>query len=210
MSSPSTLLLFTRYPEPGKTKTRLIPAIGPYEAAQLQKRLTEYIFTQAKELENIYDCNTALHYSGCTHEQLCEWLGQVDGYKQTDGDLGTKMEYAFKQAFLETTERAILIGSDIPDINAEILHSAFKSLKTHQVVIGPSLDGGYYLIGLTKKWCQELYPLLFRNIKWSTNKVFSITHKRIINSGYRVKKLQPLGDIDTPGDLDLARSRGFL
>jgi glycosyltransferase A (GT-A) superfamily protein (DUF2064 family) len=115
------LLLFTRYPEAGNTKTRLIPKLGEDGAALLQKRLTEKVICQADLLSQRLGIETVVHYTGGSREQMTSWLGSMTCAKQADGDLGQRMSAAFEQTFADGATAAVLIGSDIPDITADIL-----------------------------------------------------------------------------------------
>ncbi len=204
------LLLFTRYPEVGKTKTRLIPKLGEEGAALLQKRLTERITNQADLLKRRSGIKTVVHYSGGNKEQMTSWLGDMEYMKQTDGDLGEKMRTAFERTFASGTKAAILVGSDIPDITTDLLQQAFTTLLSKDVVIGPSQDGGYYLIGIGADKASQLLPLLFNNLQWSTNKLLATTITRLKKSDHTIANLITLRDIDLPTDLSFAAERGLL
>lgn len=211
MYTNSRLLLFTRYPEAGKTKTRLIPQLGADGAALLQKRLTERVAGQAQLLAERCGTETVVHYSGGSNEQMTSWLGPVRCIAQTTGDLGQRMRAAFARSFIEGTETAVLIGSDIPDISADLLHQAFDCLLgAKEVVIGPSADGGYYLVGLVARQAAQLLPLLFDQMVWSSADLFSVTMNRLRRAGFDVANLPVLRDIDLPADLSLAKDRGLL
>lgn len=206
----SRLLLFTRYPEAGTTKTRLIEKLGVEGAALLQKRLTERIVSQAKLLAQRQWIATTIHYAGGSREKMAFWLGQMDFIAQADGDLGQRMQTAFRHAFDGGTQRAVLIGSDIPDINVDLLEQAFAALLEKEIVIGPSEDGGYYLIGLGAKKAAQLLPLLFTAMPWSTKELFTTTIQCLHQAGYKVAILPTLRDIDLPADLPFARKKGLL
>lgn len=204
------LLLFTRYPEAGKAKTRLIAKLGATGAALLQKRLTERIAHQAQLLAQKSGITTVVHYSGGSRKKMTFWLGAIDCVEQADGDLGQKMRSAFKHSIETGAETIVLIGSDIPDITANLLQQAFTSLLTREVVIGPSQDGGYYLIGMAADQAPQLYPLLFEEMPWSTGKLFATTISHLEKAGYDVAILPKLRDIDLPADLFFATQRGLL
>lgn len=204
------LLLFTRYPEAGKTKTRLIPKLGAEGAAQLQKRLTERVVLQTNLLAQRLGIKTVVHYAGDSREMMMSWLGSMNCVEQVDGDLGQKMRSAFEHTFADGAETAVLIGSDIPDITTDLLQQAFTSLLTKEVVIGPSKDGGYYLIGLVAKQSAQLIPLLFEKMHWSTAELFATTMHRLGKAGYDVAILPTLRDIDLPTDLSFAKKRGLI
>lgn len=210
-SQLSRLLLFTRYPEAGKTKTRLIPQLGADGAALLQKRLTERVVMQAQLLAERCGTETIVHYSGGSSEQMTSWLGPMCCVAQTTGNLGHRMCAAFAHSFAEGTQTAVLIGSDIPDISADLLHQAFLCLLgAKEVVLGPSADGGYYLIGLVARKAAQLLPVLFDQMPWSSADLFGITMARLRQAGYDAATLPVLHDIDLPADLSLAKDRGLL
>ena len=141
------LLVFTRYPEPGKTKTRMIPALGATGAAQLQQQMTEHTLRQAKQLKNI---SVAVYFAGGNQQLMIDWLGDNFVFcEQAQGDLGTKMSAAFATAFAAGMERVTIIGIDCPELNSDLLTEAFNKLKNFDLVLGPADDGGYYLIGLS-------------------------------------------------------------
>ena len=210
MGTNSRLLLFTRYPEAGTTKTRLIVELGAEGAAMLHRRLTERLMVQADLLQQRLGIATTIHYTGGSAKKMTTWLGPRQCIVQVDGDLGKRMRAAFIHAFAGGAQTAILIGSDIPDINVGHLQQAFDALTTNAVVIGPSEDGGYYLIGLSAAHAAQLLPLLFDDLRWSTEDLFTTTQKRLERAGYRAVVLPTLRDIDLPADLALARNRGLL
>ena len=210
MTSRCQLLIFTRYPEAGQVKTRLIPALGPAGAARLQKKLTEKLLGEARLLKQRLDIGAVIHYSGGTEETIRNWLGSINFVKQADGDLGVKMMSAFSQAFAKDADRVVLVGTDIPDLDIDILTQAFTALESSDVVIGPSLDGGYYLLGMTASVAPHLYDQLFHQMTWSTGDVFAATLSRLEKVGYQTAILAVLSDIDNPEDLHLAARKGLL
>jgi hypothetical protein len=204
------LLLFTRYPEAGNTKTRLIPELGAGGAALLQKRLTERVVMQANLLTERLGIETIVHYAGGNSKKMASWLGPMHYVEQTSGDLGQRMRAAFEHSFAGGAETAVLVGSDIPEITAGLLQQAFTSLMTREVVIGPTWDGGYYLIGLVARQAPQLLPLIFDKMSWSTGDVLTNTTRRLERAGYDAATLPALRDIDLPEDLPFAREQGLL
>lgn len=208
--APDRLIVFTRYPKAGSTKTRLIPSLGAAGAAKLQQKLTEHVFLEARRLEENLQVAIEVHYCGGTRKKMSAWLGPCTLVRQAAGDIGARMAAAFSHTFAAGTQKAILVGSDIPDISTRLLQQAFRSLSTADVVLGPSHDGGYYLIGFTASEVHTLLPLLFEKMSWSTKTLFAVTMNRLKAAGYTVATLPRLTDIDRPDDLDHARARGFL
>jgi len=190
------LLFFIKNPEKGKVKTRLASAIGEKMAVKLYKRfLLEMLFTLNKGTFLFYLC----YSPESPLSSLKDWLG--DHYlfmAQTGEDLGERMKNGFLEAISMNFKRVVLIGSDIPDLSIEFIEAAFTSLQEKDAVIGPSLDGGYYLIGFKK---ETFSPRVFEGIYWSTASVFEKTLKVLEQEGLTVHTLQPLRDIDTVEDL---------
>ena len=199
---PQRLIVFTRFPEPGKTKTRLIPALGPEGAARLQRQMTEHILATAAILSNRPGLTTEVRHDGGNSALMLEWLGSQFSYRpQGPGDLGRRMVRAFEEAFRDSNKGAVIIGSDIPGISAQIIEQAFDGLQKNDLVIGPAHDGGYYLIGLKNTAPAETYARLFENINWGTDAVLSQTLQTARKSGLGFIMLETLADVDHPADL---------
>ena len=186
------LIVFGRYPVPGRSKTRLIPAFGPAWAADLQRQLTEKIVATAEAFALQRGVNVEVCFEGGSEQKMRRWLGpDVSLSRQTPGDLGTRMYAAFQRG----CRCAVLIGTDIPELRVDHLRQAFDALSENDLVIGPSRDGGYWLIGLNR-------PVrLFEGIKWGTRAVFAQTLALANGQGLRVKELDYLTDIDTEEEL---------
>lgn len=197
------LVIFTRYPEPGKTKTRLIPALGPEGAADLQRQMTEYTLQQAKKLSYFHRENLDIEicFAGGDEAKMQAWLGrgeQITYHPQSAGDLGVRMLAAFTEAFNIGMERVIMIGVDCPDLDAAILKQAFDQLQFHDLILGQAADGGYYLIGL-----RRLIPELFAGIDWGSDRVLAQTLAIAKKLGVSWQLLPELADIDRPEDLHI-------
>jgi uncharacterized protein len=189
------LIVFTRYPEPEKTKTRLIPALGAEGAAELQLQLTEHTITEVRKL--MKEISTAVYYTGGNQKSMESWLGNdLNYYPQHEEDLGNRMKLAFDNSFKLKFSKVVIIGIDCPDLNIKIIMNAFESLDKNDLVLGEASDGGYYLIGL-----KTIIPELFQNIPWGTNEVLSKT--KIIARQLKLNTfvLSVLSDIDRPEDL---------
>ena len=193
------LIIYSRYPEPGKTKTRMIPALGKEGAADLQREMTEHTLRTAKQLKSDRNIDIEVHFAGGNEQLMSDWLGKdIDYVAQVTGDLGIKMQSSFQQAFDRDNQRVVIIGIDCPDINLKILNEAFNSLQQHELVLGVAKDGGYYLIGLNKT-----IPQLFQNISWGTDIVLKQTKAIADRLNLNVKYLTTLSDIDYPEDLPI-------
>jgi len=193
------LIVFTRYPDPGETKTRLIPALGAEGAATLQRRMTEHCVRQAHRYGS---AELNVHFTGAGSDAMREWLGASIHYtEQASGDLGDRMAAAFAQAFDDEIERAIIIGIDSPDIGPETHEAAFRALRSHDVVFGPATDGGYYLVGMRRSAAPRALTELFENIDWGTEHVLEQSESRANQLGLSVSFLAPLDDVDREEDL---------
>ncbi|MHC4178097.1 MAG: TIGR04283 family arsenosugar biosynthesis glycosyltransferase [Planctomycetota bacterium] len=191
------LIIFTRYPEPGKTKSRLIPALGPQGAAEVQREMTLHTLCWAKELMGRHDVCVEVRFEGGDESLMRDRFGGELPYRpQGDGDLGERMVRAFSDAFRAGAGRAVIVGSDCPDLCAELVRTAFDRLVDHDLVLGPATDGGYYLIGLRGE-----VPRLFENVPWGAGGVLEQTLQVADRLGLSVAQLQPLADVDRPEDL---------
>ncbi|MGB5595065.1 MAG: TIGR04282 family arsenosugar biosynthesis glycosyltransferase [Crocosphaera sp.] len=194
-SQTNCLIIFTRYPEAGKTKTRLIPALGAKGAAILQKKLTEHTVKEAKKL--IKDVSIYIYYTGNSQEVMKNWLGDdLAYYPQEKGDLGQRMQSAFRESFELGFTNVVIIGIDCPDLNINLIKNAFESLNDHDLVLGEATDGGYYLIGL-----KLVIPELFAQIPWGTDQVLSLTKNMAKKLMLNTFILPTLSDVDRPEDL---------
>jgi uncharacterized protein len=195
-------IVFTRYPEPGRTKTRLIPALGANNAAKLQRLMTEFTISQVRQLQSSDRLNIEIHYTGGNSRLMSDWLGlDLKYYPQFEGDLGYKMSMAFTTAFERGYRSVIIMGTDCPSLDKDIIKQGFDLLESKDLVLGAAADGGYYLIGLHK-----LIPELFQSIQWSSSEVFNVTVEIATKLNLEIGYLPTLFDIDRPEDLDLIKS----
>ncbi|KGF72108.1 hypothetical protein DO97_12230 [Neosynechococcus sphagnicola sy1] len=191
------LIVITRYPEPGRTKTRLIPALGADGAARLHHHLGQQTLQQVTALQAIRPLSVAVHFHGGSLQQMRAWLGSYPTYiPQGEGDLGARMTQAFAQGFQAGWERVVMIGTDCPHLQVSHLAQAFESLETADLVLGPALDGGYYLIGLGQ-WI----PALLIGPTWGTDQVLQQTLEIATALQLAIAQLPTLADIDRPEDL---------
>ncbi|WP_338503533.1 TIGR04282 family arsenosugar biosynthesis glycosyltransferase [Sphingomonas kaistensis] len=181
------LVIFTRYPEPGKAKTRLIPAIGAEGAAALHRRLTEHTLAEARASGLAID----LRVTGAPEAAFREWLGEgLTITQQDEGDLGDRLRAA------AAPPPVLFIGSDLPDLSAAYLVEAADLIRAGRTVIGPAEDGGYWALGLTAR-----ADYLFEDMPWSTAAVFALTEARLKGRGIEPALLPELADCDRPEDL---------
>ncbi len=190
------IIVFGRYPVPGKVKTRLIPVLGRTGAAALQQRLTEATLRTVRKFAVGPAAATELCFEGGSKRKVHRWLGRMDLFSQQEpGDLGARMGAAFLKAFRNGCRKVVLVGTDIPDLKQVHLQEAFEGLRDNDVVVGPSTDGGYWLIGMNR-------PLdVFRGIEWGSGGVLHQTLRTVKSRGLKCRLLDPLRDIDTVEDL---------
>lgn len=203
------VLIFTKYPIAGYAKTRLIPAVGAERAAEISRMLTHRAINTARSFLKCspHPATLRIHLASSTQQSADlseEWLGQPDSrsvsresfHEQKDGDLGQRLSAAFAASFEDGAGKALVIGADIPEIDADLLIEAFQRLEGVDLVVGPAADGGYYLLGMKK-----LHLRLFENIPWSTEVVYAITIAKAEEMGLSVFNLRTLRDVDLPEDL---------
>ncbi|RXJ49857.1 TIGR04282 family arsenosugar biosynthesis glycosyltransferase [Gelidibacter gilvus] len=189
-TSKKALIIFTRNPELGKCKTRLAKTIGDENALEVYKFLLNHTASIAKEVK-------ADRYVFYSENILKDDLWDIGTFRkklQKGDDLGQRMQNAFVELLEMGYEKVSIIGSDLLDLDAEIVNTAFAQLDFNDVVIGPALDGGYYLLGM-----KNLYPNVFKNKVWGSASVLQSSLKDLQNS--TVYLLKELNDIDTFEDM---------
>lgn len=185
--------VFAKAPEPGKVKTRLVPTLRAEEAADLYRAMLLDTVGVAEWAHAEVVIAFTPHAARGTLERL---LGRHRTYlPQGPGDLGDRLAYAFER-LCGGGRAVIVVGSDCPGLDPDRIDQAAEALKGSDVVVGPSLDGGYYLIGLNRP-----RPELFEGVPWSTERVFESTMERIDAAGLDVSVLPTERDLDTPEDL---------
>jgi uncharacterized protein len=186
------LIVFLKVPRPGQVKTRLAATLGEAEACAAYRRLVVTLLRQLAALENVELC-FAPNDAG---SEIVGWAQPTWRLTaQGSGDLGSRLNQAFRRAFDEGTQRVVVIGSDCPEVSVSDIQEAWTALSSHDVVLGPATDGGYWLIGL-RTHCPEL----FADVPWSTNGVLRVTLERSRAAGLRTHLLRELTDVDTEAD----------
>lgn len=190
----SVLQIFVKNPVPGQTKTRLAAGIGHERALEAYRRLLFRIRSLAQELAE--------------EHQIEVWYGndlpETDLWTETGWprlaqsgqDIGARMQNAMETALQRGADKVVLVGSDLPHLELRHLTEAFAALDSAPAVVGPAIDGGYYLIGL-----RQMVPGLFDDIAWSTGEVIGTTRARLRAAGVSWHELQALHDLDTIDDL---------
>ncbi len=193
-AAPPRLIFFSRLPEPGRVKTRLVPALGAQGAARLQRRLGLRLWARLRELARKTPLELELCFTGGSEDQARAWLGKgIACRAQGPGDLGRRMERALHRALAQGAPRAVLVGSDLPGLRGAHVAQALEELERRELVLGPSADGGYYLVGLARP-----APGLLDRPHWES---LAALTARAAALGLEPTLLPALRDLDTPGDL---------
>lgn len=201
MNAP-LIQLFLKAPRAGLAKTRLAASIGDDNALTVYHRL---VVGQLSRLPA--DWPVAIHFTPeDAQNEFSGWLGnQHSFYPQTNGDLGERLSQAVRNAFLQGTQRVFCIGADCPELDESLFYAAENALDKADVVFGPALDGGYYLIGM-----KAYHKTLFENIPWSTAETLAASLRAAEVAGLRVQLLPELRDIDTVTDLAFGIEQGLI
>lgn len=195
MNKNNLLIIFIKAPRLGHVKTRLSGAIGNKLALQFYQSMVEDLLLNFHKNE-FFDVRI-MFWPEDGRIEIQNWLGNHWEYSaQSKGDLGEKMQDAFCRGFQDGYKKIIIIGSDLPELTLQNINEAFAHLEDNQLVLGPTHDGGYYLIGL-----QTPQPTLFENIQWSSREVLYQTLKNSESVNLIVAMLPRKNDIDTYDDL---------
>ncbi|HIJ55794.1 MAG TPA: glycosyltransferase [Deltaproteobacteria bacterium] len=194
--------MFTRSPEVGKVKTRLSETLGTEVVLEIYKAFgRDVIETVKKHTDHI----RISYYPMGTVGEVREWLGEGFNYLPQKGkNLGDRMRNAFTGAFSDGFCRVVLLGADMPDLPGSIIDEAFSKLSSHPSVIGPALDGGYYLIGFQQ---EKFFPQAFDNIPWGTQHVLNKTLSIFKGAKQNIHILPSWQDTDDYKDLLALRKR---
>lgn len=192
-----SLIVFTRYPEAGKTKTRLIPELGADGAADLSLELIGQVMRTVSSVSERESMDVSVLFTGCDEDRARHLApGPYTYREQVGADLGARMNAALAAAFDDGYDLAVIVGSDCPELSESIVFTAFQKLADADVVLGPAADGGYYLIGL-----RAPRPVLFEGVEWGSGSVFDSTVGIAGEHGLSVATLPMLRDVDRPEDL---------
>lgn len=190
----AVLGLTVKYPEPGRVKTRLAKDIGDGPACSIYRAMAERIIADTCPDPGGY--GRMIFYAPMSAERkVRDWLPGEITVPQRGADIGEIMDNAFHDMFKRGAGKAVVVGVDIPGLDKKIVNLAFSELDSADVVIGPSTDGGYYLMGL-----KSPLPGLFREISWGTAKVFGETLRAVGRLGLAVRTVTAMTDVDTLGD----------
>lgn len=187
------LMVFLRAPVKGRVKTRLAATLGEDRALEVYLRLMHHTLREAADLR----CAKQAWYADEVPDpDPCAAHG-FTCHVQAGDDLGHRMRNAFAAGFASGYGPVVIIGTDLPGLSSELLQAAFDAMRDHDAVIGPTHDGGYYLLGL-----HEPLDALFRDKLWSTSTVFAQTRLDLALNGKTCGLLPTLADVDTEADLN--------
>jgi rSAM/selenodomain-associated transferase 1 len=185
-------------------KARLSAHIDDELTVELYK---SFILDHISKLKKIKKSLILCVQPGDKLEEFSKWLGvDYQSIPQSGGSLGEKLKNAFRHTFSKNFKKAIVLASDSPDLPETVLREAYRELKSHDVVIGPTLDGGYYSIGFKNS---SFLPEIFEDIRWSTSVVFNQTIEKLNKLGYNIHVLPLWWDVDTMKDLKDLVKRGM-
>ena len=206
MTDIQALAIFCKTPERGFVKTRLAASVGNQKALEIYLdllRITDQEtkpFSSSRHLFLVSALEDSIEQMQSTLQQQDLFIDPKINFAIQQGeDLGQRMFAAFKNLF-KNHRSVVLIGCDLPDLTSALISKAFDALQSNDLVIGPSFDGGYYLIGLKKE-----IPDLFKEISWSSEKVLKQTLETAERLSLKVQLLEKLRDIDTVDDLHLSK-----
>jgi len=189
--SQQLLIIFIKNPIIGEVKSRLAKSIGDFNAFKVYVDLLARTHHNMKDLQ----CDKAVFYSDFVDDHDLWENAKFIKSRQYGEDLGERMLHAIHFSLISGYEKVILIGSDIIDLNGQIILDSFEKLNANDIVIGPTFDGGYYLIGMKK-----LHSKLFKNIAWSSPEVFDQTIQTCTNEKLSFDTLPKFADLDTFAD----------
>jgi hypothetical protein len=193
---PCAIGVFARAPIPGQTKTRLIPGLGPEGAAALATQMLRHVLKVAVDAQL---GPVTLWAAGDAAHPLLVQLAQEAGVPiqaQVEGDLGARMHQALSVMQVCGTRHAMVIGSDVPALQATHLQSAAQALQSHDVALLPADDGGYVLIGR-----RVVHPAPFADVTWGGEQVLHQTRERCASAALSLWEGEVLWDVDRPEDL---------
>jgi rSAM/selenodomain-associated transferase 1 len=195
MSNHNLLIIFVKAPLVGKVKTRLAKKLGESVTLDIYRSMVKDLL---QNIKGYSEYKIQLSFWPVNHlTEMQNWLGKSWKFlAQCEGHLGEKMLDAFKNAFEVGSGKVIIIGSDIPTISKQVIHDAFTRMDSYDLVLGPSEDGGYYLIGLKK-----LHSALFENVSWGSPQVLKETVEIARANKISLSLLEMRNDIDDYDDL---------
>ena len=193
MSAKGLIIIFVKNNVPGNAKTRLASSIGEQGAYEVYTELIRITEEESLKVQGV-----DLHIYFTDEIEEVHWPTN-DKFLQIGNDLGERMKNAFIAGFVAGYDHIIGIGSDLPDIKADLLKGALDALERKETVFGPAADGGYYLLGMN-----QLFDCVFTNKPWSTKRLLEETLNELRSKDNSFELLKELNDIDTLDDLKMS------
>jgi len=205
MMMRSTLIIFVKFPRAGEVKTRLGKSIGMEEAVEVYRQFAEHAFLLADDVESQGVRVYIFSVPGAAEKEVKKWVGRPFTFVEQEGEsLGERMKNAFDRTFADGATQIVIIGTDVPELDSNTIQSALRILSTHDIVIGPSTDGGYYLLGM-----KSPAKNVFEGIDWSTEYVFQQTIDKVKALHLSFATLPSFTDVDTEEDYCAYLERSF-
>ncbi|HSK47738.1 MAG TPA: TIGR04282 family arsenosugar biosynthesis glycosyltransferase, partial [Coriobacteriia bacterium] len=199
------VIMLTRFPRPGQVKTRIAAELGDDVALDLHDRLARHTLRALLALQACREAVAEVRTDASFVHAGREWLGKGPTYRyQGEGSLGGKLHLAFAESFSRGDGHVVVVGSDCPRLRARHLREALAALEASDVVLGPAVDGGYYLIGIRHSAANTALNTLFADVPWGTAEVFSQTRNLAANAELIVALLETLPDVDIAADVAAA------
>lgn len=203
------LIVFAKYPEAGKCKTRLIGELTAEQAAELHRQMTLHTLQWCRQLQAeakpLQETQVRVYYTGASQAAMAALYGDEFTYvEQAPGDLGHRLRVAFHDAFTAGAESVLVVGTDCPTLTSPLAQQAFSRLEQNDVCIVPATDGGYVLLGIAGTAVRRdalIDQVAFSDIAWGTETVLEQTVARVIDRGYTLSILASQSDVDRPEDL---------
>lgn len=195
MSTPCAIIIFAKAPVPGQVKTRLESHLSQEECSKLHSSFILHVIDIARSVESatiLLACHPETDHP--FFQRITNTYG-IQLIRQIGSDLGERITNSIKYALEAGFEKVIVLGSDSPDLPAQYIREGIKALDVKDMVIGPSVDGGYYLIG------GKMMLPVFEGIPWSSSDVFKATLEKALRTGVTFSVLPEWYDIDTWDDL---------
>jgi rSAM/selenodomain-associated transferase 1 len=188
--------IFVKDPQEGDIKTRLVPPLSEGDACELYRAFLEDLFKRVQKLKK---CSVTAFYSGASADPVREMLPKGWSLTPQRGNTpGERLQHAFEALLAEEGNYAVIIGSDSPDIPLLAIKRAYNKLKHKDVVLGPSADGGYYLIGL-----KQQFPALFEDVPWGEDSALRRALEIVASRNMNLSLLPLWYNVDTPQSLEL-------
>ena len=190
------VIVMTKFPEEGKVKTRLIPALGAAGACAIHDKMASYCIQNMRKLASTSaSIELKVHVAGGEDTLVSHWLGGTDFTRQVDGDLGEKIKHAADHSFSSGAQKVIIIGTDCPTIDSKAISEVVQSLDEHDACFIPAYDGGYVLVGIAGE-----YYGIFDDVSWGSETVMAESLAKVNEYDLSCSILDKKHDVDLEED----------